>query len=133
MLICARGRIRILEAKIITCTCLLFLYFFPRNTAWRCTVFILCFCTRLMCRDMRSYATRGDNRAGAAGRSRALRCPPSIPVSHPHVLRTSITTATDHFPPGRDDRTCACVSVRACMFAAVSIYNCMCVCVFRRV
>lgn len=121
MYVRARSYIRILEAKIITCTCLLFLYFFPRNTARRCTVFILCFCTRLMCRDMRSYATRGDNRAGAAGRPRALRCPSPPPrfckFYAPPLPRIISPRA------GMTGPASVCVYVRACVFAAVSIYK----------
>ncbi|KAF0762172.1 Uncharacterized protein FWK35_00012136, partial [Aphis craccivora] len=93
---CARARsyIYTLEAKIITCTCLLFLYFFPRNIARRCTVFILCFCARLMCRDMRSYATPGDNRAGARGRPRA----PMPPPSPQYTVAPTTPTTTDPDP-----------------------------------
>lgn len=122
--VCARARsyTYTLEAKIITCTCLLFLYFFPRNIARRCTVFILCFCARLMCRDMRSYATPGDNRAGARGRPRALRCPP--PPTHTHTPGCT-DHANDNRPPTSAScytHRCTAVSPRAGMTGPMCIY-----------
>lgn len=111
MCVRVRARSYTLEAKIITCTCLLFLYFFPRNMARRCTVFILCFCARLMCRDMRSYRTRGDNRAGAPGRPRVPVSPPESTVPHTDSARFPRAGMTE--PPNVPmSALCVCVSLR---------------------
>lgn len=54
-------------------------------------------------------------------RGPAARAPmPLSPTPLLQVLRAS--TATDHFPPGRDDRTCECVRVRACVCVCGRFY-----------
>lgn len=79
--VCACGRI-LWRRKSLRAHVYYFYIFSLRNMARRCTVFILCFCARLMCRDMRSYRTRSDNRAGASGWPRVPVPPPQTTVPH---------------------------------------------------